>query len=348
MTTATPMDRVDPSVKVPAAVARAAARAEELSRAQSGAPAETPAETPAENTETPPAEAPASADTTFTASVSAETPKAPDTKHSAPVSEESWEQRYKAMKGRFEREQGETRRLAEEIGNLHRMMAELQATRNAPNPETQFSKLVTPEEEYEYGQEFLGVVGKKAKEELVPEIKALEAKIAHLQGQLQGVTSQNKVTAQENMYRVLGEQVPNWKELNSNPEFLAWLNLPDAYSGAIRKELLNAAYSRGDASRVAAFFKGFISDEAVTNPAMASAERNVTPTSNKPSLESMAAPGRAKTAAPSGPAEKPFFTRAELSQFYSDVQRGVYRGREAEKEQMEAKIFAAQREGRIR
>jgi hypothetical protein len=63
----------------------------------------------------------------------------------------------------------------------------------------------------------------------------------------------------------------------------------------------------------------------------------------------LAAPGRAKTAAPAGgPAEKPFFTTAQITQFYSAVNRGEYRGREDEQKQIENQIFAAQREGRIR
>jgi hypothetical protein len=146
----------------------------------------------------------------------------------------------------------------------------------------------------------------------------------------------------------LDAQVPNWRELNSNSEFLSWLNLPDAYSGAIRKELLTAAYNRSDANRVAAFFKGFISDEAATNPASYSQPDHVAPRSNKVSLETLAAPGRAKTAAASAPAEKPIFTRAHITEFYSDVRRGKYAGKEAEKDRIEKDIFAAQREGRIR
>ena len=69
----------------------------------------------------------------------------------------------------------------------------------------------------------------------------------------------------------------------------------------------------------------------------------------KLSLESFAAPGRAKTsAASSAPVEKPLITRAQISQFYADSASGKYRGREAEKNQLEAMIFDAEREGRIR
>jgi hypothetical protein len=61
----------------------------------------------------------------------------------------------------------------------------------------------------------------------------------------------------------------------------------------------------------------------------------------------LAAPGRAKSAAAAAPAEKPFFTSAQITRFYADVNSGKYRGREADKAKLEAQIFDAQREGRI-
>ena len=337
-----PENRIDPNVKLPAAVMAAAQRSEDLLKAQTEPQGETPAEeTPAE---TPPEVT--NSDTNFTKAAD----EAPQVKDVKAPSDDNWEHRYNSMKGRFDQSQQNVQRLSQEVSQLHRLMAEMQATQAAPaQADTRFERLVTPEEENDYGSEFLGVVGKKAKEELTPEIKALRAKIAELEGRVQGVTSSVVQDARQKMYNALDNDLPNWRELNSNPEFLSWLNLPDAYSGAIRKELLNAAYQRNDALRVAAFFKGFISDEAATNPAGSSLERGVSPKANKPSLETLAAPGRAKTAAPAGgPAEKPFFTTAQITQFYSAVNRGEFRGREDEQKQIEAQIFAAQREGRIR
>jgi hypothetical protein len=354
-----PVDKIDPNVRVPAAVRAAAARSEELFKAQQNAQAsgdqqsqEAP-ETPP-TPEAPPAELNKEAFTSETPQVK----EKPNNVTKAPVTnaDENWEHRYNSMKGRFEREQTETRRLAGEISNLHRLLSEMQASGAGAqsSADTQFERLVTPEEENDYGKEFLNVMGKKAKEELTPEIAQLKAHISQLESRLQGVTGAVVQDAREKMYSTLDNSVPTWRDINSNPEFLSWLNLPDAYSGAIRKELLNAAFNRNDANRVAAFFKGFISDEAATNPAFAGAGSEVTYAGNaqeapkKTPLEAFAAPGRAKTAAANAPAEKPFFTREQISQFYSAKSRGAYRGREEEMNRIEGQIFAAQREGRIR
>jgi hypothetical protein len=338
-----PLDGTDPSVKIPDAIKASGAKSEELHKQMYNAEAEVEVQAEEAPVETVASEEPQVKEPSENFSKNQPT-KAPVT------SDDNWEHRYNSMRGRFEREQGETRRLAGEIQNLHRLMAELQAAPRPAPSDVRFEKLVTPEEENDYGSEFLGVVGKKAKEELTPEIKALRAKIAELEGRVQGVTGAVVQDARAKMYEVLDTQVPNWRELNSNQDFLDWLNLPDAYSGAIRKQLLNAAYERSDASRVAAFFRGFISDEAVTNPAGYSQPAPVADNagSKRVSLEKLAAPGRAKTAAASAPAEKPYFTRAQISAFYSEVNQGKYRGREEDKQRIENQIFSAQREGRIK
>ena len=343
----TQLAKIDENVKIPDAVKASAARAEEAFKAQyqteNDGVQETQQEAPA-GTEAPltkTAETPAQ-ETTSTSEVK---PKSED--------DQSWEHRYKSMKGRYDRSEVQIRALSEQISNLQNVIATLQT---APQPYSQeddaeysASRLITPEEEKDYGSEFLSVVGKKAKEELTPEVAKLRREIAGLKQQLNGVGNYVAGNARERMENTMNDQLPDWKEVNVNPEFLNWLKLPDAYSGAIRHELLKAAYERNDAPRVLAFFKGFLAEEAATNPAGRGPDlpdgATVQP---KISLETLAAPGRAKTAAASAPAEKPSFTRAMISKFYADSAAGRYRGKEAEKERIERQIFDAEREGRIR
>lgn len=148
----------------------------------------------------------------------------------------------------------------------------------------------------------------------------------------------------------MNDRLPNWREVNTDPDFLSWLKLPDPYSGVIRHELLKTAYERNDTPRVLNFFQGFLSEEAVLAPADSGPDfRSSAATQDKVPLANFAAPGRAKTAAASGaPAEKPVFTRAQIAKFYADVASRKYAGREAEKDRVENQIFDAEREGRIR
>jgi hypothetical protein len=105
---------------------------------------------------------------------------------------------------------------------------------------------------------------------------------------------------------------------------------------------------------VIAFFKGFLAEEQATGQLP---DPNVPQPAPQPPrvpavpLEMLAAPGRAKPNGgdtPAASADKPVFTRGQISAFYTAVRQGLYAGREAEKNATEAAIFAAQNDGRVR
>lgn len=347
----TQLAKIDPDVKIPDAVKASAARAEEAFKAQYETEAqeengvqETQQEAPAAGTEAPLTSTPETTAQETTVSTQSKPVKTED--------DQSWEHRYKSMKGRYDRAETQIRALSDQISGLQNVIATLQTApinTSMDDAEYSTSRLITPEEEKDYGSEFLTVVGKKAKEELSPEVAQLRKEIAGLKSQLNGVGNYVAGNARERMETMMNERLPNWQEVNVNQEFLNWLKLPDPYSGAIRHELLKAAYERNDAPRVLAFFKGFLAEEAATTPAERGPDiPDGASVQEKVSLESLAAPGRAKTAAASAPAEKPYFTRAQISKFYADSASGRYRGKEAEKDRIERQIFEAEREGRIR
>jgi hypothetical protein len=154
--------------------------------------------------------------------------------------------------------------------------------------------------------------------------------------------------ARDNMLGALDEKIPEWRDLNNDQNFLAWLRLPDPFSGAIRHDLLKAAYDQNQTARVQAFFQGFLAEEAAVAPANNAPPARPGAAPARVPLEQFAAPGRAKSAAANAPAEKPIITRAQVTAFYADVAAGKYRGREAEKDANEAAIFSATNEGRLR
>lgn len=348
--------QVDPNARIPAAVKAAGKRAEDVHKqVYSKEPvAEEPKDGGEPGTEpatTEPAVA-APAEPTAATPPTPVTPEGNQPPKSTPApaaDEDTWKHKYDSMKGRFDRSQGQIRQLSDQISQLN---AELAAARAAPTPPPAApNPLLSPKEVEEYGEEFLSVVGKKAKEVYSPEITALQAEIASLKQELAGVNGVVATDARSRFFADLERSLPNWSELNTNDAFLDWLKLPDAYSGVIRHELLNAAYERNDAPRVLAFFNGFLAEEAAVDPAKLAPTPvpAATPAPGKVPLETFAAPGRAKsTAATPAPAEKPIIHRAQISQFYLDVSAGKYRGREEEKNRLEAMIFAAEKDGRIR
>ena len=273
---------------------------------------------------------------------------APQAQQPAPEGDESWEHKYKSAHGRNLRAQEQIKSLSDEIRSLQQVVASMQQPSFEDMPPISTERLLTPEEVTDYGEDFLAVVGKKAREDLAPLFKAQRDEIARLQAQVNGVTHGQKMTAMDHLYDQLHQQLPEWEQINTNPAFGQWLALPDPFSGAIRKDMLNAAYSQGNANRVLAFFNGFLADEAALAPARAEPGIGTQVVQRTP-LSNFAAPGRAKVAAsPPGPEEKPIITRAQIANFYSMVAAGKYRADEVEKKRLEEMIYEAQREGRIR
>jgi hypothetical protein len=354
------LDPVDPLVKVPAAVTKSVAAADAAHAAVYGEPqpalgVESPTEPP------DPDQQPDNQDgTTATEAPRAQTPEAPP---SAPQGGEGdpWEHRYRSLKGRFDTQTTMLQGQESRISQLEGLIATI---RTAPqnNPPPQAQRLITPEEERDYGVDFLEVVSKKAREDLGPQLQQISSRLDNISTRLEVDEDQRIESAQQQLWSYLDEQVPDWQEINASDEFLQWLALPDEFSGVIRSTLITQAFERHDAPRVARFFNGFLAEEAAATgtqrpgagpraqapPAPPPNGGNGRQANGKVPLERLAAPGRARTGATSEvPSEKPMISTAQIAQFYADVAANRYRGREAEKNALEAQIFEAQREGRI-
>lgn len=354
-----PLPPVDPNVKLPGAVARAAAAAEAFYRPQEPTPPDggnPPA--PAAATPEPPA-AP------VTVAVTPPTPPAPAPEAPAvppaPAASEddngqTWKQRYHSMEGRFKQAmttingmQTQMRDMGDELLRMQEFVKNSAGVTVTPQGQPT-PKLVTDRDRETYGDELLDTVQRAALEAVQPKLTALEQENQNLKRTV-------AQTRQGDLYRTLDQQVPNWRAINKSDRFKAWLSLTDLLSGSVRGRLLDAAFKAADAPRVVAFFQGFVNDEAATGSTEFAPRADAQPPAPAPAprqpalaLEALAAPGRAKPAAADTgkPADKPVFTRAQIRQFYDDVRRMVYAGRDQEKAALEAAIFAAQREGRVR
>ena len=261
------------------------------------------------------------------------------------------------MKGRFEAQVQINGHMQEQMAQLgdelvrtqHMMMSPQNTARQAPPPPA--STLITPEDKQNYGDDLIDLTRRAAMDAVSPQLNELKQENQRL---TQRLTKQSQM----GVVQTLDQQIPNWRQINNDPQFKRWLSLPDIYSGVVRKQTLDAAYQAASAPRVLAFFKGFIADEALVagnatpDPTQIEQPAPSAPRQAAVPLERLAAPGRARPAggndAPNVPADKPVFTRSQISAFYDDVRRGVYAGRDAEKAAQERAIFAAQNEGRIR
>lgn len=270
---------------------------------------------------------------------------------------EDWEQRLRSTHGRLEQALTNNQNMARRISELEDQISSLRVqSPQAPAPAPSARKrLVTDEEIGDFGEEFFTVVGKRARDELLPEIDPLVERIKRLEAGQQAVGQVVQRSQTRGVYDLLSENVPNWRDINHSAEFANWLDQPDFYSGRTKRELLTDAFSRHDERRVLNFFQGFLT-EAVGTPPNASSPGSAAPPltppngrgngSGRPSLEDFAAPGRARSAPQQLPPDKPVYNDAWIAKFSEEKRRGLWRGREAEVEAIERDIFQAQHEGR--
>lgn len=352
----TPLAGVDPDIKVPQAVRDAGARSEAIQRALIGEAEPSVLEQP--TPETPPSPPPGvQPEPPAEASSQPQPPQPPPQLQEEQLPPEEWERRFKSMKGRYDR-------LSEQVGTMSEALQRLQsenAVLRQPPPGapsgTPPTPLVTEQEVADYGPEFIDVVRRVSREVAAP----LEAEITSLRGQLGHVQTETSNAFLTRMHATIGGLVPDWQQINQDQRFIAWVSLPEVYSGVIRQQLMQEAWNNGDAQRVAAFFRAYLAEAAAVDPqrgthaqpsppTMVPAQQpgapGTVPLATRLSLDQLAAPGRPHSGTQQ-PASKPVYTAQDISRFYTECAAGKWRTREGERAAIDADIIAAQHEGRI-
>lgn len=361
---------VDPHVKIPAAVAAAAAKADAALAAASPTPAKAPDPAPAGDDLikiVPPAATPQVTTVTVSdappsqAPVSDGTPPAPVTPQGNP-DEQTWEQKARSAEGRYAAQVRINASLQDQITNLTNLIETLSSARQTqPEPVTTpkpVASLVTAEEVEAYGPEFIDVVTRIVKQSTTAELEDARNQIASLKQQVGSTVQTVQATVADQSLKKMEDDlraaVPDWEQINLQDNFFAWLQLPNVYTGVKRHDELRKAWDARKTPQVIAFFKGFLSEEAAllpsgNQPTPSTPAAPEPPAPSKTPLANLAAPGRARTPAGGSPppAEKPQIRASEISAFYRDVNRGLYKGRDDEKTRIENMIWDAQREGRI-
>ena len=287
------------------------------------------------------------------------------------VEDETMEHKYKVLQGKYNAEVPKLSKdlkeskdliieMRQRVNNTESLLATMAATAAPAAPAAPVplpEPLVSPDEIERFGPDLIDLIGRVAKQEVLPEV---DVRIKPLDGRFdtieESASHDRKTVAESDRAKVLAalnEAVPEWETQNEDKVFLQWLNENDVYAGVPRGALLTQAYRANDATRVIAFFKGFQTENAVVTP-----EGEVTPPAETPpaepqqALEQLVAPGTPKTGTTGAPDEsgKRIWTRADISAFYAQKNEFITRGKEVpeEYEKYEKDLFAAQNEGRVR
>lgn len=265
--------------------------------------------------------------------------------------EQTYEQRWRSLQGMYNadttRLRAENNQLNQRLTQLEQLLSSLSAPQAQGTATAQVSKLVTDKDVEEYGDS-IDVMRRAAREEVMAaraEIDELKRALSQLHTsvvpKVESVAQRQALNAEQMFWSELSAEVPDWREINANQDFHSWLLEIDPLSGMTRQTFLDSAQSQLDARRVAGFFRMW---QSASSGSVAQQTRSATASQ----LERQIAPGRGRTASSTATStEAKNYTRAEVAKFFDDVRKGVYKGREQERDRIERDIFAAQGEGRI-
>jgi predicted nucleotidyltransferase len=267
---------------------------------------------------------------------------------------DNWEHKYKTLQGMYNREKNLVSELTGRVEAMQEMLAGLQAARENAAPEVPVEDAtpsgLTEDEIKDYGPELIDVMKRTAREAVQGELTALRNENAELKAAVGSVGQSQAKTDLEKLYAGLGEAVPNWRQVNTHPDFLEWLKEPDVYSGVARSRMLKNAFGANDTGRVIQFFKGFLSENAALQPAADSNPQSVVENTPEPKVDlaSLASPGQGSGGGADNINETGrLWKESEIGTFYEEARKGKFKGRKEEYDATEREIQNAMTQGRI-
>lgn len=270
-----------------------------------------------------------------------EIPETKPNENPAPeVPEETWQQKYKTLKGMYD---AEVPRLHAQVKELQTFVAQLkQQVEAKPDPvqttQTQSKRetLVTDEEVEAFGKDLIEVQRKVAREvamEFKAEIDALKAENSELKKQVQQTGSQiGEVSFEQRLYHL----VPDWTAINADPKWVAWLDEFDPMLRAPRRAAAQGAYNASDAEGVAYYVKMFKDANAapVVDQRQAELERQVQPTRSATSQTPVSQKGK-------------IYSTRDVEKMFLKIKDLNIAHKYDEAKKLEAEIDAAYMEGRV-
>lgn len=259
-----------------------------------------------------------------------------DVPHPEPqeVPEEKWEHKYRRLQGKYD---AEVPRLHAQVRELQGVLAQMQQQMQAPPPPAEQpkepDKYVSDEDVANYGEDFVDIqrrITLDTTRELRKQVEELKAQLAQQGTQVRTVSFETQ----------LQDAVPDFKQVNADPAWVAWLNEVDPLIRGPRRAVAQAAYQRGDVEAVKSYVELFKRSRA---PAPAVEPPKL---SREQELQRQVQPSRATASAPTSGGKKTY-TLGEAEALFNRIQHLTAQGRIDEAKRLDAEISAAYAEGRI-
>lgn len=249
-----------------------------------------------------------------------------------------WKQKYKTLQGMYDKEvpslHSEVKALTKELETLKESL-----TKKAEEAPKQEQKLVTDEDVQNFGEDLIEVQRKVAREvaaEFESKLEALQSENQELRD-LVGTTDNriSETTFEAKLHRL----VPDFQQLDTDPNWIAWLDEVDPVLRAPRRTIALQAYQSGDAEGVAYYVDMFRSSMVKEEPAQEK--------STDQELERQIQPVR--TAANTNPTSQKgrTYTNSDIQKMFQKAAMLNSSGKLEEANKLEAEIDAAYMQGRV-
>lgn len=245
-----------------------------------------------------------------------------------------WQHRFQVLQGKYNSElpalRNENEQLKQQIAEKDRRIQEQE--QKAPKTD---SSGITDEQlahfKQEYGEDLVTFIERMAQPKAAP---ADTGNTQELQQRLDRLEAEKQEDAEARFWMNLEQAVPSYRQINSEAAFLQFLSQFDPQTGKQHQQALSQAQQALDAKGVADVFKLYLNQAAPKPQEKRTVpDEQVEPRTTKAAPTPQAQSGR-------------LWTGADITQFYRDKTAGRYSADEAQR--LEADIFAAQREGRVR
>ena len=258
-----------------------------------------------------------------------------------------------SLQGRLEASELERQR-------LQRQIEERAATPpQPPTPPAPPPSLVTAKDREDFGDDLIDLVGRIFQQSIGPKLDQLGTRMAGLEGRIGKVeqtataaTNTAVKSAWDNYLDALTRRLPSWQQVNEDPAFLDWLEIPDTFSGKKRHELMLEAHQAMNVERVVSFFLAYKPDLGTAAPAAPAAA----PTNPQPAAPAVPAPmvdpatlaapaTQAPAPAPSQPPTGRLWKQSEVDELFERKNKGLIK--ESDFKAQEADYIKALSEGRV-
>jgi hypothetical protein len=160
--------------------------------------------------------------------------------------------------------------------------------------------------------------------------KVLNSRVAPIEAELKKTKENAEKLKSDAFWDTLESVVPDWEPINGSPAFHNWLGFEDEVTGVSRQNALQAAQQALNVRRVIAIFNAFKKEDGNTRK-----------------LERKVVPSGVSSQAPTGNDGIVALSSKHIREFYEDVRRGKYAGRQKEMLEFERKIKAAYDNNRV-